>query len=546
MKVSALGFFSWIIVNLSLSTIKGQTSIDINTLKEAKIIPFAEINTSFNESAPILIGQSLYYISDQKEGQFDLYSGTYKSGEITNLKILDKKFNSPQHEGSICECNENLYFTKSVKKYVNGVKTDGLQLMTKTKTDKKPRPLPTSKNLMHIACRGNSIYAIELGPNKMTSIVKIDENGTIIPEPSLSEVNSNSNEGFLSFIHENIMIFSSKKPGGYGGFDLYASANINNAWTRPLLLPAPFNTPFDDMSFSLFDNGRSGLIASNRPGGLGGDDLYFWATNLPILMYNKPIELVKFEINLVDKLTSDGIKDVYVKLYTVKNINSLDILKRLKIESLDGKDTVSTKTISNYVESSSILLSSNEQGQITTQLPSDQNFVIEILSGSYEKQYYLLTSEQWTKITDLTLPLSPIEIKNNNETERLEQNVDSELDSWVIRGISVLKNSINFSEDAKLQLDEIVSKMKTCENCNLEITAYSDSRGNTIQNLKKTEDQASTLKKWLSFKGVPQLNINTKGGGDSKILNQCTKGSICTQKDHDFNNRFEISLVLAK
>ena len=67
-----------------------------------------------------------------------------------------------------------------------------------------------------------------------------------------------------------------------------------------------------------------------------------------------------------------------------------------------------------------------------------------------------------------------------------------------------------------------------------------------IQNLKKTEDQASTLKKWLSFKGVPQLNINTKGGGDSKILNQCTKGSICTQKDHDFNNRFEISLVLAK
>jgi outer membrane protein OmpA-like peptidoglycan-associated protein len=196
------------------------------------------------------------------------------------------------------------------------------------------------------------------------------------------------------------------------------------------------------------------------------------------------------------------------------------------------------------VESSSILLTSNEFGQITTQLPSDQSFVIEILSGSYEKQYYLLTSEQWTKITDLTLPLSPIEIKTNNETERLEQKADSELDSWEIRGISVLKNSINFSEDAKLQLDEIVNKMKRCENCKLEITAYSDSRGNTIQNLKKTEDQASTLKKWLTYKGVPQLNITTKGGGDSKILNQCTKGIFCGEKDHAYNNRFEIQLVI--
>ncbi|HEX8916211.1 MAG TPA: hypothetical protein VF796_27930, partial [Humisphaera sp.] len=66
----------------------------------------------------------------------------------------------------------------------------------------------------------------------------------------------------------------SAKPQSGGG-DIYVSVRRDNAWTEPVPVAA-INTPYDELGPRLTPDGRVLLFYSNRPGGLGGYDL--WAS----------------------------------------------------------------------------------------------------------------------------------------------------------------------------------------------------------------------------------------------------------------------------
>jgi hypothetical protein len=72
------------------------------------------------------------------------------------------------------------------------------------------------------------------------------------------------------------IFFSSFRVGGLGGFDLWTSArrSVHEPWSSPANLGAPLNTPVNDMQPSLSSDGRTLVFASDRPGGLGGNDLW--------------------------------------------------------------------------------------------------------------------------------------------------------------------------------------------------------------------------------------------------------------------------------
>lgn len=66
--------------------------------------------------------------------------------------------------------------------------------------------------------------------------------------------------------------FSRDRPGGAGGYDLWISRRSDAGWSPPA--PAPFNTPGRDFDPAFSADGRQLYFCSDRPGGLGGDDLY--------------------------------------------------------------------------------------------------------------------------------------------------------------------------------------------------------------------------------------------------------------------------------
>lgn len=69
------------------------------------------------------------------------------------------------------------------------------------------------------------------------------------------------------------LYFSSNKPGGYGGYDLYVSYRTATGWTLPKNLGHPINTPGNEMSPSIDDNGRF-YFSSDWHHGFGGMDVF--------------------------------------------------------------------------------------------------------------------------------------------------------------------------------------------------------------------------------------------------------------------------------
>jgi len=66
---------------------------------------------------------------------------------------------------------------------------------------------------------------------------------------------------------------STNRPGGPGGWDLWESRKEGAAWSVPSAVP--FCSPENDFDPSFASDGSGVYFFSNRPGGSGGDDLWF-------------------------------------------------------------------------------------------------------------------------------------------------------------------------------------------------------------------------------------------------------------------------------
>ncbi len=76
--------------------------------------------------------------------------------------------------------------------------------------------------------------------------------------------------------NENMIIFSSERPGGYGGRDLWRSVRLpNGKWSLPINLGAPINTPYDEDSPFLFYDGVTLYFSSNSSNSMGGYDVFY-------------------------------------------------------------------------------------------------------------------------------------------------------------------------------------------------------------------------------------------------------------------------------
>ncbi len=87
------------------------------------------------------------------------------------------------------------------------------------------------------------------------------------------------------FVYKNIMFFCSDRPGGLGGYDIYYSVFKNRKWSSPFNPGPPLNSSSDEFRPVIVSNqdfsNQAIIFSSNRPGGKGGFDLYFAGFTLP-------------------------------------------------------------------------------------------------------------------------------------------------------------------------------------------------------------------------------------------------------------------------
>lgn len=92
------------------------------------------------------------------------------------------------------------------------------------------------------------------------------------------DINTPSND-HMPFVNKNMLVFASDRPGGFGGYDLYYSFKTSDGWSEPQNFGPSVNSEFDEFRPVVSDtwefSNQVMIFSSNRPGGKGGFDLYF-------------------------------------------------------------------------------------------------------------------------------------------------------------------------------------------------------------------------------------------------------------------------------
>lgn len=88
-------------------------------------------------------------------------------------------------------------------------------------------------------------------------------------------VNTSFFDHCLSFSADgNEAFWTSTRPGGLGGNDIWTSRRVGGQWTRPENLGPSVNGPGSDHHSIPTPDGQALYITSDRAGGLGGNDIY--------------------------------------------------------------------------------------------------------------------------------------------------------------------------------------------------------------------------------------------------------------------------------
>ncbi|HBX52434.1 MAG: hypothetical protein A2275_18995 [Bacteroidetes bacterium RIFOXYA12_FULL_35_11] len=238
-------------------------------------------------------------------------------------------------------------FTSGRKPLGKGIQTDNdIFISIKEKSD-----WSDAKSLgLNINSSGNEISAGISPDGKQLFICKKDvsewnlyvstydnKNWSKIKKLNAS-INSKFDERDVSLSPDGmILYFSSNRPEGFGGYDIYMSRKLpNGEWAMPVNLGNTINTPYDDVSPYIAHDGNTLFFSSEGHTSTGGLDIFFatakdennWDTPLNIgYPVNTPFDDQYY------KPTADG-KRAYYSSWVKEGVGDIDICQITTISNV--------------------------------------------------------------------------------------------------------------------------------------------------------------------------------------------------------------------
>jgi len=112
-----------------------------------------------------------------------------------------------------------------------------------------------------------------------------------------------------------------------------------------------------------------------------------------------------------------------------------------------------------------------------------------------------------------------------------------------INGIEFEKGKYGISEEIILRLNLMVDILEQYPDLTVKIAVHSNSIGDDDENMEVTKARAKTIAEHLISQGITTERINAEGYGESHLLNHCTNGVNCTEKEQNINERVEITVL---
>ncbi len=110
-------------------------------------------------------------------------------------------------------------------------------------------------------------------------------------------INTAGTESYPALDSADDLYFSSDGFAGFGGLDICVSKLWNGQYTQAIPMKAPINSAADDFAMVFLKDGKTGYFSSNRSGGKGSDDIYYFdmgddkdlVASIYVIGYKKPV-----------------------------------------------------------------------------------------------------------------------------------------------------------------------------------------------------------------------------------------------------------------
>jgi outer membrane protein OmpA-like peptidoglycan-associated protein len=321
-----------------------------------------------------------------------------------------------------------------------------------------------------------------------------------------STVNTAGNELFPHPAKDGKFFFASDGHPGLGKLDLFVAEKNSDGKQVVTNLGKNFNSNRDDFGIFFAEYPKSGFISSNREGGKGDDDIYF------------------FE----DKTPKPKVVNVLLNVYTkeVKADGKESILPQARV-LLYGEDK---KSLGGDV--------ANAQGRVRFTLsPESEYNIIASKNGYFSKSFPYTTKGKTPdpatliqEVTNITLDTTII------------------LDQLILEKVTVLENiyydvaKSDIRADAALELDKLVKILRDNPAIRIELSSHTDSRSGEDFNLALSQVRAQSAVDYLVSQGIAADRLVAKGYGETQLRIQNAQ----TEEEHQTNRRTEFKVIEIK
>ncbi len=119
----------------------------------------------------------------------------------------------------------------------------------------------------------------------------------VLPSLQITPFNSTFGDRDPFFMNDSTLFFTSSRPGGYGGYDIYKATLVNGFWSQPENLGNQINTHYDEVSPWMASDEKTIYFSTNDTGNsIGGYDIVKSIFNTEIRAWGVP-ENLGVEIN---------------------------------------------------------------------------------------------------------------------------------------------------------------------------------------------------------------------------------------------------------
>lgn len=381
-------------------------------------------------------------------------------------------------------------------------------------------------------------------------------------------------DDLFPFVLNDMLYFSSNGHFGIGGLDVF-QVNLTNPGTVNNM-GYPMNTSYDDFGIIALPGNKSGFFSSNR--GDFVDRIYSWKLQDPKITFqgnlfalfeekqamgNHAVIIKDITSGEIDTLKTNEkgeftttisfrhayhmiAEENYFKLtkdisFNTSNIGRdttindsiflkpTHILVKLKVveKGTDKIIPLAKVDIRNSNTGEEVSMFTDSLGMIEMQVPRWANYIAHASKKRYvDGEANFNTTDENNKVITLLLELPPIRRG----------------DIFTLENIFYDYNKASLRPESTASLDKLAAFIME-NNVKIELSSHTDARGTDSYNMKLSQARAQSCVDYLLKKGVPKANIIAKGYGETKLLNRCKNGIVCSEEEHQANRRTEIKIL---